>query len=107
MLSRVDRAKQFLPFDALKGLQNALREKEVEYVDKIELAEEKVDEISLKLQSIKIGDNISIIYYSNSQYRKSIGNVFNINILKRYIIVNNIQINFIDILSIDNIEKLY
>ena len=35
MLSNVDRAKQFLPFDALKGLQSALREKEVEYVDKI------------------------------------------------------------------------
>lgn len=104
MLSRVDRAKQFLPFDALKGLQKALREKEVEYVDKIELAEEKIEEISIKLQDIEIGEKIGVIYYTNNQYRKIIGNVFNINILKRYIIVNNIQINFIDILSIDNIK---
>ena len=28
MLSRIERAKQFLPFDAVKGLQFALREKE-------------------------------------------------------------------------------
>ena len=34
MVSRVDRAKQFLPFDALKGLQEALREKEIEYEEK-------------------------------------------------------------------------
>ena len=29
--SRTNRAKQFLPFDALKGLQEALREKEIQY----------------------------------------------------------------------------
>ena len=35
----VSRAKQFLPFDALKGLQEALREKEIEHEEKIELSE--------------------------------------------------------------------
>ena len=29
-MPRIERAKQFAPFDALKGLQKALREKEVE-----------------------------------------------------------------------------
>ena len=33
-VSRSDRARQFLPFDALKGLQEALREKEVEILEK-------------------------------------------------------------------------
>ena len=37
MANRVARAKQFLPFDALKGLQEALREKEVEYEEKKDL----------------------------------------------------------------------
>ena len=40
MASRADRAKQFLPFDALKGLQEALREKEIENEEKKELSEE-------------------------------------------------------------------
>ena len=31
------RAKQFLPFDALKGFQEALRKKEIEYIPKKEL----------------------------------------------------------------------
>lgn len=33
-ISRLDRAKQFMPFDALKGLQEALRSKEIEYEKK-------------------------------------------------------------------------
>ena len=31
MLSREERARQFMPFDALKGFNEALREKEKEY----------------------------------------------------------------------------
>ena len=38
-MSREDRAKQFMPFDALKGLQEALREKEIEYEQRKELTE--------------------------------------------------------------------
>ncbi len=34
-MSREDRAKQFAPFDALKGLRVALREKEIEHEKKI------------------------------------------------------------------------
>ena len=36
-VNRVSRAKQFLPFDALKGFQEALREKEVEYEEYMDL----------------------------------------------------------------------
>lgn len=34
-MSREDRAKQFVPFDALKGLRVALREIEIEHEKKI------------------------------------------------------------------------
>ncbi len=33
-VNRISRAKQFLPFDALKGLQEALKEKEIEYEER-------------------------------------------------------------------------
>ena len=46
--SRTNRAKQFLPFDALKGLQEALREKEIQYEDRKELSEETLVEILTK-----------------------------------------------------------
>ena len=41
-----DRSNQFLPFDALKGLSLALREKEIVYDKKRELSEEVMEEIS-------------------------------------------------------------
>ena len=44
-ISRADRAKQFLAFDALKGLHEALRQKEIEH-------EQKVDNGDIKLEDI-------------------------------------------------------
>ena len=37
-MDRADRAKQFMPFDALKGFREALKEKEKVTVPKIELS---------------------------------------------------------------------
>ena len=62
MGSRVDRAKQFLPFDALKGLQEALREKEIEYEEKIELSEESLTELENEFNKIEKGSYVKIRY---------------------------------------------
>lgn len=40
-MSPADRAKQFMPFAALKGLPEALRKKEMEVAQKLELTKEK------------------------------------------------------------------
>ena len=50
-----DRARQFLPFDALKGFKQAIKEREKIKVDKIELSEEMANVISYKLRQIKKG----------------------------------------------------
>ena len=70
MLSRMNRAKQFLPFDAVSGLQKALREKEIEYVNKAELSEEQIEQISSILTMIKDGENIKVVYYVDNQYKE-------------------------------------
>ena len=44
-VNRISRAKQFLPFDALKGLQEALKEKEIEYEERKELSEETLNDL--------------------------------------------------------------
>jgi hypothetical protein len=101
MLSRLERAKQFLPFDSLKGLQIALREKEVEYVDKMELSDEQKEDISEKLQLLGNGENISITYYFNMKYNKIEGRVLYVNPIKKVINVSKIEIPFVNISSID------
>lgn len=103
MLTREERAKQFLPFDALKGFSEALREKEIEYVEKIELSEDQIEEISNQLKLIEINSIIEIIYYHDRQYFKTTGRVKKIDIIKKQIVIEETKINFIDIFKLTKI----
>lgn len=100
--SRKDRAKQFLPFDALKGLQEALREKEKEYEKKKELSEESYEELQNEFNKIEIGTNVKIKYYKNKKYEIIIGKITNINYVKKKIQINEVEnINISDIVKIE------
>ena len=101
MLSRIERAKQFLPFDAVKGLQFALREKENLCISKVELSDEQIENISNLLGVTKIGDSIEVVYYDNKQYEKIQGKVTKISNVKKSIAIDNVEVFFIDIFSIN------
>ena len=63
-MPQADRAKQFMPFDAVRGLREALAEKERILVPKKELSEEKKEELDYLLKEIqpneqeKTGNNV-------------------------------------------------
>ena len=69
-VNRISRAKQFLPFDALKGLQEALKEKEIEYEERKELSEETLNDLDTILNRIEIGNIITIKYYKSHRWNK-------------------------------------
>lgn len=97
----VSRAKQFLPFDALKGLQEALREKEKEQEEKIELSEESLLELNNSFNKIEIGSKVKIKFYKNNRYVEISGIITNIDYIKKKIQIENFQnINITDIVSI-------
>ena len=101
-INRIARAKQFLPFDALKGLQEALREKEIEYEEKKELSEDSLDDLQKEFNKIEKGKKVKVRYYINNQYKNSIGIVTNIDYIRKRITINiNENINLCDILKID------
>lgn len=101
MQAKTARAKQFLPFDALKGLQEALREKEIEYEERKELSEETLNDLDTILNRIEIGNIISIKYYKNRRYSEMNGTVTKIDFIKKKIqIENNINISIAEIVEI-------
>ena len=101
MVNRVLRAKQFLPFDALKGLQEELRKKEIEYEEKKELSEERLNELNNSFNQIEKGSFIKIKYYKNKKYNEISGIVTDINYIKKKIKINeNENINISDIIDI-------
>lgn len=99
-MSREDRAKQFMPFAALKGYEEALRAKERVVVDKRELSEESKEELDKIIHIIKKQDIVTIVYYENEDYLKTTGMVSKVDTDSRYIKVVNKKIYFDDIFSI-------
>ena len=99
--NRIARAKQFLPFDALKGLKEALKEKEIEYEEKRELSEESLTELDNIFNRIEIGDNITIKYYKSRRYNEIKGRVTKIDFIKKKIQIDNENnINMGDVVSL-------
>ncbi len=99
-----DRAKQFMPFAALKGLEQALEEKEKIVVDKIVLTEDSLDELNIKLMQLRIHDIVTVVYYSNNEYIKLTGMVSKITLSSRVLQIVNTKISLDDIYSL-HMEK--
>ena len=71
MSSRVSRAKQFLPFDSLKGFNEALSEKRIEKEEKRELCDEVLMELNNIFNKIEVGSYVKIKHYKNKRYVES------------------------------------
>ena len=102
MVCRVDRAKQFMPFDALKGLQDALREKEIEYEQRKELTEDILTELQIEFNKIEVGSTVKIKYYKNKKYIDISGVITKIDYIKKKVQLDNSEsVNMCDIIKID------
>lgn len=99
-MSTADRAKQFMPFSALKGLEDALKEKEKIIVPKIELSEDNAIELDRKMHTLKRGKIATIVYYDNENYLKITGMVAKIDKDNKILQIVNTKISFDDIYDI-------
>ena len=100
-MSREDRAKQFMPFAALKGYPEALRKKEKVVVTRAEVSEEYAEVLDRKLRRVKKNDMITVIYFCNQEYLKKTGMVSRIDKTARVLKVVNTKIEFDDIYDIE------
>lgn len=99
-MSREDRAKQFMPFAALKGYEEALRQKEKIIVPRMELSEEYKEELDRKLRQIRKNDMVTVIYFHKNEYLKQTGMVSRIDETARLICIVNNKILFDDIFDV-------
>lgn len=99
-MSREERAKQFMPFAALKGYEEALREKEEVMVPKIELSEERAEELNQQLHQIQKRDILTVVYFSEHAYLRVHGMVSRLDMDARILKIVNTKISFEDIYDI-------
>ena len=94
-MSIENRAKQFMPFAALKGLPDALAAKEKIVVEKIELSSE--------MHGICKGMIATVVYFENYEYLKVTGMVAKIDIDNRVLQIVDHKISFENIYALDYI----
>lgn len=99
-MCREDRAKQFMPFAALKGYTEALRKKEKIIVPRAELSEEYRENLDWKLREIKKNDVITVIYFYKGEYLKVTGVVSRLDTTFRMLKIVNTKIAFENIYDI-------
>ena len=96
-----DRARQFLPFDALKGFKDLIKEVERVKVNKKELTEENIEKLSKTILSLEKGMMVRVIYFEQDEYLKLEGIVSKIDIANRFIVIVKKRISLDDIFEIE------
>lgn len=99
-----DRAKQFMPFASLRGFDQMVKEKEKVLIEKRELSEEESKELSEKLNGLKKGDLVSIIYFLFGEYKKTTGVITAIDLTLKNLTIVKTKIDFEDLYSIEKVS---
>ena len=100
MSDKSERAKQFMPFAALKDYDSLVRKQEKIVSPRREISEYKAELLSAKLNKIKKGIVIKILYYQGDGYVKAEGMVAQIDFTFRYLTVIKTKISFDDIYEV-------
>lgn len=105
-MTQSERAKQFMPFDAMKGLSEALREREEKHlrVEKRELSEEAAAILSAAINKVKKGMVVWVEYYRAFHEVTKQGKVTNIDLMYRYLVIDDERIYFDDLYKLEIIQ---
>ena len=97
---RADRAQQFMPFAALKGYYDLIRERERVAEPKRELTDEQALALSRKLSQLKRREMACIVHYDGEAYVTARGLVSDIDLAARTVTVVRTRIPLDDIADI-------
>lgn len=101
----VDRARQFMPFAALRGFEELIREQERKPEKRRVLSDEEATMLSEKLRKTEVGTMAEVRYYDGTGYRETVGMVSDIDFANRCLRIVKVAIRFDDISEIRKIEN--
>ena len=97
------RAKQFVPFDALKGLKEAIAEKERIPTPRRILADDAIEELNQLLSELRKGNIVTVVYYCiyEQEYHQITGAVMSVDTYWSLLKIGNMAIDFSEIFEIE------
>lgn len=99
-----DKAKQFMPFDALNGFKEEMEKQTLEKESMPLLSEDALEQLNNDLMAISNNYIVRISYFY-SIMKEVVGIVKDINYAERYIKIDNNKIFFDTIVKIECLEK--
>lgn len=99
--SSTGRAKQFMAFAALRGYYDLVRERERVVEPKKILSSYEAMKLSYKLNQVKKGMMVELVYYNKTSYDKIVGMVSSIDEAFKLLTIVTTQISFDDILDVN------
>ncbi len=105
-MSRADRAKQFMPFAALKGYEEAIAELNLAHEPRITLGEDAAQELDSCLHNLYPGVHAAIRYYNGRIYDTAVGRIQEIDEVNRQLLLSGIRICFGDIAALEIVSDV-
>ena len=92
-----------MPFDAMKGLKEAMRRQEelAERMDRIEPGEEDAARLSAELSRLSRGDRVNVTFFREGKYLTRSGVVTAFDEVKRYFCVEGERVPFDDLFALE------
>ena len=100
-IKKADRARQFMPFAALTGYYEVIKQREKIIEPRKELSEDEAEILSSKLSKIQKGMLVTLTYYKEDCYETLTGLVSNIDSIYRTITIVKTKIAIDDIYDIE------
>ena len=99
--SKAERARQFMPFSALRGFEELIKQQVREATPRRELSEYEAEQLSLKMQGVENGMLVRVTYYDGDAYVTTEGMVSEVDLSLRFLRVIKRQIKLDDITDIE------
>lgn len=103
-MTNLERARQFMPFAALRGFEEMIRQQTKEVTPRRELSEENAARLSKRILQIEKGSVVRVTYYEEDCYLTTEGMVSQIDLTLRFLCIVKKRISLDDILEISAVD---
>lgn len=98
-----DRAAQFMPFAALTGYYDLVRERERVTEPRHELTEEEAEQLSRRISGLRRGELVRVTHYTDGAYVMQEGVITRVDLMARELTIVRTRIPFDDIWSVERL----
>lgn len=102
-MTLLQRAKQFMPFAALKGFQELLDETARYKESCKELSEEQLEVLDIQCKGLVVGNLVSVVYHNGRAYDTVQGRLQQIDIVYRTMTVGDVLVPMSRIMRVTTI----